>query len=152
VAFIEIRDRHGNIHQLEPGGRFSHIAISYKGRWLHAHPYRGVELVDSADLEKIGALTQVSLPEYPELTSDMLKTYLHKPYGSEFSWSDETYYCSKLVGKILGMNPEPMSFDAEVWKKTNLRGDVGLSPDDIYQKIRGPQRPRCEKVFPNPSY
>jgi hypothetical protein len=148
VAFIEIRDRFGNIHQLEPGGRFSHIAISYKGRWLHAHPYRGVEVIDSADLKKIGAVTIVSLPEYSELTSDKLKTYINKPYGTGFSWSDDTYYCSKLVGKILGMSPEPMSFNAVVWKSSKHIGDVGLSPDDIYRKIKGPHWTRCESVFP----
>lgn len=153
IAFVEMRDSQGNIHQLEPGGRFSHIAISYQGRWLHAHPYRGVELVDSADLEKIGSLTLVSVPNYKELTSKNILQYLGKPYDSSFSWDADGFYCSELVGKILGMAPEPMNFQAIIWKDTKPNRSVGLSPDDIFRKITGNLYrgrillPRCDGIF-----
>ncbi len=54
VAFIEIRNYEGKIIQLETNGQFAHVAISYQGNWLHAHPYRGVEIVSKEVLEKTG--------------------------------------------------------------------------------------------------
>ncbi len=154
VAFIEIRDKNGNLHQLEPGGRFAHIAISYHGQWLHTHPYYGVELIDTATLEKMGLLTFVEIPRQAELTTEELQKYLGRPYDHGYSWESEGYYCSKLVGKILQMKPEPMHFTANAWKHPPRAAQLsaGLSPDDIFRQIltrhyQGKIILRCETIF-----
>jgi hypothetical protein len=154
IAFIEIRDPQGKVHQLEPGGRFSHIAISYQGKWLHTHPYYGVQLVMTSELEKMGQLTLVEIPRQSELLPDELQKYMGRPYDSGFSWESEGYYCSKLVGKILHLPPEPMNFSAAAWNhKLHPRDNLGLSPDDIFRTVLTKSfdgrvlTPRCESVF-----
>jgi hypothetical protein len=153
IAFIEVRNSQGKIHQLEPGGRFAHIAIAYRGRWLHAHPYRGVELVDTPQLEKMGYPVLVSLPGTPDLTSQQMTLYLNKPYDADFTWESEGYYCSKLAGVLLGIEPEPMKFEADIWKNRKHKNGLGLSPDDLFEKVmsktfRGQVLvPRCESLF-----
>jgi hypothetical protein len=145
VAFVEIRNYNGDLLQLEPNGQFAHIAISYKGKWLHSHPYRGVEIVSMAELEKIGTVKEI-LPVFDlsELDRTLVETFLGKPYDANFSWDDESIYCSELIGKLLRMEPEPMQFKAEVWPEQfqKFRGKLGLSPDDIY-KILSDRRPQA---------
>lgn len=140
VAFLESRDRKGHLVQLEAGGRFSHVAISYKGKWLHSHPFRGVEIVSSEELQKMGHIAEVvSLAETPELSAEQLKNFLGKPYDKDFSWQDdERFYCSELIAKILGLPPEPMKFSAAAWpvRFQKLRGQPGVSPDGLYRKVK----------------
>lgn len=170
VAFIEMRDAEGKIQQMEPGGRFSHVAISYGDQWLHSHPYRGVEVISTEELTKMGSQTiVVPLHEAPALSEEQIKDFIGKPAG-KLSWNDhEGYYCSKLVGKLLHMYPTPMGFDSEMWQQRivekvriwkdllqNHVGELGLSPDDIYKQLQEPlyrqrlrkiSRPVCQKMF-----
>lgn len=68
VAFLQVRNYHGQVVQLEPGGQFAHMAISFKGMWLHAHPLKGVELVSTEKLSKIGVIQeQIELSDIEEL-------------------------------------------------------------------------------------
>lgn len=145
IAFIEMKDAQGQTVQLEPGGHFAHIAISYRGRWLHAHPYRGVELITSAQLEKIGRVVKMTLTSRSELTAEELVTYEGRPYDPTFSWTDDSYYCSQLIAKILQIEPLPMNFRAPLWQGRKKQQGWGLSPDDIYRILQ--QAPRCEKIF-----
>jgi hypothetical protein len=158
VAFLEIETSQGTI-QLEKGGRFSHVAISYKNRWLHTHPYFGVQLVTTRDLEKIGDITNIiELPGHPEPSENFVQQVLGKPYDRFFSWDGEGYYCSKLVAKALGLKPTPMNFEATIWSKhlTKNKGQLGLSPDDIFHELlsRGYLTKRyeksCSKIFLSP--
>lgn len=139
LAFIEMRSSDGKIVQLEPNGRFAHIAISVGNMWLHSHPYRGVELINQYELQKMGKVEFHTLKYYKKLNLKEISDYLGKPYDPLFSWDDDTYYCSELVGKILNIEPQPMSFDAPIWnKKYEFRkGELGLSPDDIYETVTG---------------
>lgn len=156
VAFMEATDKKGHVVQLIPEGRLSHIAISYENKWLHTHPYRGVEIVDQSELEKIGkiALT-IEISDRADLTFPEISTYLGKPYDNDFSWSDEKIYCAELVAKILDINPTPMSFSSKIWpeKYKRLQGRLGSSPDEIFKQLvtRGynPQRKfhSCTKFF-----
>lgn len=158
IAFIEVRLPDGRLLQMEPGGRFSHIAISYRGLWLHAHPYRGVELITTEQLKNLdrsGFVILKSLPNHEEITETELATYLDKPFDSNFSWESEAYYCSKLVAKILKIVPKPMTFSAAGWPEAfkSKAGQLGISPDEIYQEIasesfrRQSIAQKCEGLF-----
>lgn len=138
VAFIEVRDRNGKLVQLEPDGRFAHIAISYHGKWLHSHPYRGVELVDEKELLKIGSIGETTVvSSTKDLDSTLVSALIGRPYDREFSWTNESYYCSELVAKLLDIPPEPMDFSSPIWPKEyqKLNGQLGSSPDDIYRAL-----------------
>lgn len=135
VAFLEVRAPDGKLVALEPGGRFAHIAISYGSGWLHAHPMTGVAW--SPSLEAFGSVQAVLEDEANSaLSSDVVLELLEKPYDFEFSWTDEAYYCSELVAKLLGIPPSPMEFSGEKWKrdaKRLPRGELGISPGEVYQ-------------------
>lgn len=145
VAFIEIRDHQGRIQQFEPGGRFAYVAISFQNQWLHAHPYRGVELVEFSSLEKIGPVMPIEMRDIPELSYAQIKDYLGKPYDATFSWEGDGHYCSELVGKLLKILPKPMHFQSPVWMQRKKNFGVGLSPDDIYKEITQPVS--CQRIF-----
>lgn len=135
IAFIEIRKTNNQLIQLEPGGQYAHIAISFKDKWLHAHPYRGVEIIDQDGLKKMGKIVKtLTITDKPDLFMNEVIRFLGKSYDSYFSWSDDKIYCSELVGKILEIPPRPMSFSTDIWTENfkNSKNSLGLSPDDIY--------------------
>lgn len=139
IAFVEILDSQGQPLQLEPGGRFAHTAISYRGKWLQAHPIRGVELVSRARVEELGVIREiVALPDRAEPSEAEVAKYLGKPFDSALSWSDDAIYSSELVAKLLGIKPMPMAFEAAIWpaRFRLMRGQLGISPDDIFQILR----------------
>lgn len=156
IVFIELRSQSGQLIQLEPNGQFAHIAISYKDGWLHSHPFRGVEVISQDALEKIGTIKMIiTIQGLDSLKDTQVEKFLGKPYDAEFSWSDEKIYCSELIGKLLNIDPQPMTFETEIWPKhtQSLRGQLGLSPDDIFQflKKNGYQVQsiggKCSKIF-----
>lgn len=135
VAFIQMRDYYGNVVQLEPGARFAHSAISYKGKWLQAHPYRGVEHVTIDKIQKMGEILEyVEVPNLEELDEDKVNAMLGKPFDHGYIWDDEKIYCSELIGKLLNLTPTPMVF-SEHWPASYqaLNGQPGLSPDGVYR-------------------
>jgi hypothetical protein len=135
IAFLEFRDNKGQLIQLEPKGRFAHIAISYKGQWLHSHPYQGVEIVTQDGLEKIGTIKAIiTISKTHSLRKTEAEIFLGKPYDSKFSWSDDKIYCSELVAKLLKIEPQPMKFETDFWSEhyKSLNGQLGISPDDIF--------------------
>lgn len=139
IAFIEQLKPNGQTIKLEPNGLFAHIAISYQGYWLHSHPYRGVELISQSVLEKMGTIkTVITVSEKGSLKKKQIDKYLGKPYDSEFSWSDDKIYCSELIAKLLKINPQPMTFDIELWPKSfqNSQNQLGLSPDDLFHILK----------------
>lgn len=141
VAFIEMRNYYGQIIQLEPGGRFAHSAISYKGRWLQAHPLRGVELVPIEKIRKMGEIKEIlevkNLEEHDEAKVNAM---LGKPFDHGYVWDDEKIYCSELIAKLLNLPTKPMVF-SDSWPKQyqDLNGLPGLSPDGVYQILSAPQ-------------
>lgn len=138
VAFLEFYSPEGQLIQLEPGGRFAHVAISYRGGWLHSHPFRGVEVISTEALAKMGKITSVvNIPQLKEIPDATAARFLGKPYDAEFSWSDEKVYCSELIAKIFGLRPEPMHFDPKLWPERyrKLEGLPGLSPDKVYRRL-----------------
>ncbi|MES3036963.1 MAG: YiiX/YebB-like N1pC/P60 family cysteine hydrolase [Bdellovibrionota bacterium] len=138
VAFLEHYDTNGNLVQLEPGGRFYHMAISFQGKWLQAHPYQGVVLVDIDELEKMGTVTEIVRVNSPELTLEDIKPYLGLRYDQNFSWDDDKMYCSELVAKLLNIQPIPMVFAPGLWppQYQQYNGLPGISPDKIYLLLK----------------
>lgn len=135
VAFVEVRNYYGEIVQLEPDGQFAHIAISYRGYWLHAHPLRGVELVSLSQLRKMGEVKLIAqVDEMKDITVDQVLSYLGKPYDSDFTWGDDRIYCSELVAKLLSIKPQSMNFKSDAWGVhfRSKSGQIGISPDDIF--------------------
>lgn len=135
IAFIKMYHPNGQPIQLEPNGKFAHIAISYQGQWMHAHPRLGVVLQNSNELESLGKIKAViTLPEERLVNLNYLKESLGKAYDRGFAWDDQKIYCSELVGKALGIPPKPMYFDPRLWPEPyqKLNGLPGLSPDDIF--------------------
>lgn len=146
VAFIEVRDHQDQLVQLEQNGRFAHVAISYKGQWLHAHPYHGVELSSLDALEKMGKIIRVFIQDALEPSRPQLESYLGQPYNRSFEWSGQGFYCSQLVAKLLNIAPEPMKFYGDIWRGWTP-GDLGISPDDLYRLLEKRFRYRCESVL-----
>jgi hypothetical protein len=138
VAFIELRTASGELVQMEPDGRFGHTAISYRGKWLHSHPWRGVEWVSLDVIEKVGKVAEIlTLPDEAELPEEIVNGYLGRPFDREFLWDDDKIYCSELIAKLLGMEPRPMFFDPALWPESyrKLNGLPGISPDEIHRRL-----------------
>lgn len=137
LAFFVYRDARGEVIQFEPGGRFGHVAVAVPGGWLHSYPYKGVSIEPS--LETIGKEYElVTREDLPDLEAAEIEKVLGLPYDSNFVWDDpSSTYCSKLVGKLLGLDPEPMDFTTPYWegREPLPQGELGLSPDDLYQRL-----------------
>lgn len=135
VALIQMKDYYGNVVQLEPGGRFAHSAISYKGQWLQAHPYWGVQLTTIENVRKMGEIQEIiEVPNLEELDEAKVNEMLGKPFDHDYVWDDEKIYCSELIAKLLDLAPKPMVF-SDSWPASYqaLNGQPGLSPDGVYQ-------------------
>ncbi len=138
VAFIEARNLWRTTIEYEPQGRFFHTAISVGDQWLHAHPRKGVELID--DLTEFGPYKEIlRTDQYEEPNENFLRRHLNLPFNLFTSWNhDLSTYCSKIIGKFFNIKPEIMRFESPGWKNIpNLpRGELGLSPDDLYKKLQ----------------
>lgn len=138
VGFLELRNWHGEVIQLEPDFAYAHVALKVNGSWIHAHPSRGVEQLSESHLQKMGKIVfEIPLKDV-HLSPKSLQKYLGLSYDAEFSWSDEKIYCAELVAKLLGLAPSPMHFDLKYWDKYYLKyeGLPGSSPKKIYEKLR----------------
>jgi hypothetical protein len=140
LAFFEFYDYHGNLIQVEDGGRFSHVAISNGEFWLHAHPGKGkVEAVDSIkEMNFYKAKVFLFENDSLNLSSNALREYVDVTYDRDFDWSNRTLYNAELIALILGIAPSPMNFNANFWQKNSAvypSGNLGLSPDDIFSEL-----------------
>jgi len=148
VAFLILKDANGNIVQFEEGGRYGHVAVSYKGQWLHAHPTNGVELTHN--LSDIGWISVIlESDQFYEPTEEYVNQNLGKAFSYLKSWEDTNYtYCAKLLAEPLKVKPLPMNFAATMWQsRTGLpRGEKGLSADDLYKVFTG-RGFRVKQVF-----
>lgn len=143
VAFLQIRNYKGDVVQLEPGGRFAHVAISYQGMWLHAHPYRGVEMVTIDKIRQIGEIQEwIEISDLEDLEHKKVDKLLGKPFDHGYLWDDEKIYCAELIAKLIDLQPTPMIFNTEAWPKEyeKLNGLPGMSPDDIFEILSARQK------------
>lgn len=139
VAWMELRNYHGEVIQLEPNFYFAHIAIKWKGQWLHAHPSRGVEWVSLQQLEGFGKIKEILVSDKDsEFLSKEVPRFLGRPFDSEFSWSDEKIYCAELIAKLLNIKPTPMHFDLKYWNPwyQKYEGYPGSSPAKLYHELQ----------------
>ncbi|WP_413944604.1 hypothetical protein [Bdellovibrio sp. HCB-162] len=140
IAFLELYDRNGELVQYEPGGRFSHTAIQFDeigDKWLNAYPGEGVAIVSWEDLQHRGVVADiVEIPMDVHLSQ--VKPYMGRPFDFWYSWSDDAFYCTELIGKLLGVPTHPMKFNKQVWPKSywKLEGTPGLSPDQLWKWAR----------------
>jgi hypothetical protein len=138
VAFLELRDGHGQTVRLEPWFPWAHMAISFEGGWIHSHPSTGVEWASMERLEQFGRIAHVvSVPEWFQPRLELADAFFGLPYDREFSWDNRALYCSELVAKLLGIAPVPMVFDPALWPRDYLRfnGQPGISPGIVYRRI-----------------
>ena len=142
LAFVEVKDKNGQIIQYEPQGQFMHMAISYKGYWLHSYPPHGVSLTTLQELQKLGTVTIMPLMDVKPLRQQDIQKFVGKPFDYDFPWDDSKIYCAELIAKILGIRPSPMDFSAPVWpaRYKRLQGQLGISPDDIFDHFTGKKR------------
>ncbi|MCB9025868.1 MAG: hypothetical protein H6625_06095 [Bdellovibrionaceae bacterium] len=137
IAFLEFYNQEGTLVSLERGGRFGHVAISYKGGWLHSYPPRPVEWVP--DLNSFGVVSEIfDVYHLPNYNDEFFAKELGKISTIDSEWEDtESTYCAKLVGQILGIPPRPNKWDAPIWRQQELEtySEFGLSPDDIYEHL-----------------
>lgn len=137
VAFLESYDRNGNLIQYAPGGRFGHSAMQIGNLWLQAYPHEGVKLITWQELNhrgKVAAILEIPVDIRPE----QFQKYIGKPFDFDYSWTDDAFYCSELLGKILNIPTEPMHFNHAVWPKWywDKENTQGLSPDGAYKYLK----------------
>lgn len=137
VIFLEVTNSKGEAVLLEPDFPYAHVLFKTSQGYLHSHPRTGVSFLKETDLEKFGKYADSFYVEH-ELDWGAVEKYLGKPYDNEFSWGNEKFYCSELVGKLLGMAPEPMHFDPELWPSQfqQYEGKPGISPGKIYRALK----------------
>lgn len=130
IAFIKIFRPNGQVLMLEPDFEYAHSAIKIEGSWLHTHPSRGVELVE--DFAEIGFWDfEIKVISIDMEISDH-RQYLGRPFDHYYLWDDEALYCSELIAKLLGIMPEPMIFDSEIWGEHPAQGLLGISPGQVF--------------------
>lgn len=143
VAFIEAY-KDGKMIQLEPGGRFYHVAIRVGNKWVHAHPHKGVDEVD--DLELYGhRFYYLNHDLIPEPSREWVKARVGMPFDRTYSWDHPTaMYCTRLIAEYFEVPPRKgMAFRGGHWKipenvsrgELNSRGREGLSPDQLYSEL-----------------
>lgn len=138
VAWLELRDSKGQVIQLEPDFYFAHVAIEVNGKWLHANPRSGVELVSLEDLERVGKIKEILESDEDEVDSEGVKFFQSRPFDHQYSWSDDEIYCAELVAKLLDIAPSPMHFDSKYWSSwfQKYEGLPGASPSKVYQELK----------------
>ncbi|NBX76310.1 MAG: hypothetical protein EBQ92_07130 [Proteobacteria bacterium] len=139
VAFLEVKNAKGEIVQLEPDFPYAHVVILWDDKALHSHPRTGVAWSNPSDLDQFGTIKETLSIEPIEDFEQLIERWIGHPYDSRFSWEDDAFYCSELVAKVLGLSPEPMHFDPNLWPPSfsELEGKPGISPGKIYRKILG---------------
>ncbi len=139
VAFFRCFDSQGKLVEFVPGGQFCHVAIGYRGGWLHAHPVYGVEWKQGLEEIKVAKYGLTLLRKSAlSLSEKQVNPWLGVPYDPTFRWDTErATYCSKLVGKFLNITPKIMTFETPYWKnfKNLPENELGISPDAIYSEL-----------------
>lgn len=137
IAFFKTYSQ-GKLIQFSAEGQYTHVAIEFNEKWIHADPYYGVVVIDHLSEVSIKEY-QVDLLEHPEdlIPTNLIEKYIGLPYDHNFTWSDDAIYCSELIAKLLGLKPRPMKFNTEIWNNdyTSKRGLPGLSPDDLFSNL-----------------
>ncbi len=133
VAFLR-----SDITEYTPGGQFYHTALSYNGSWIHAHPFRGVELIN--DIESVfGEAVYITHPTLNEPSQLEIEKMLSQKFDLTSPWkSDYSTYCSKLIGRHFNLKPSIMLFASPAWDAFRDRlpvGQLGMSPDEVFTKL-----------------
>jgi len=129
-------------------GQAAHVAISYKGKWLHANPSRlNGRLSYSKGVHVVQNLTQIGLnfvvyenQNVPDPSEEYYSRMKDKSFNIFAEWNSTTEtHCSIIVGKHLvehsSLKPSKMKFKSSFWRGNTsaqkMRGRLGLSPQEI---------------------
>jgi len=138
VLFLEVKNSQGEIVQLEPDFPYAHVLISVEGQWAHSHPKTGVQRIGNSQIKQFGEPREMFEVELPHEAPKKITDWLGLPYDMSFQWTNDKFYCSELVAKILQMDPEPMHFDPQLWPPSfqEFEGLPGVSPGKIYRYLK----------------
>jgi hypothetical protein len=135
LALFKIYRPDGSFIQYEKNGQFAHTALLVDAGWIHAHPYKGVEVLPSLrDFPfPTAKITRLRLNS-PIIDGRYYQHFLGLPFDSDYSWDEDKIYCSELMAKILRIRPVPMVFDPKIWGPNHPQsGKPGVSPDGLYR-------------------
>ena len=138
VLFMQVY-QDGKLIQLEPGGQLYHVAIRYKGQWLHAHTHNNVDLVDSMEIYG-DRFILMSHPDFAEPTDEYVKYWVGKPFDRTYDWNNpDANYCTRLIAQVPSLNIPPGKawFAGKHWSKQTVcvRGREGMGPDDLFTEL-----------------
>jgi hypothetical protein len=137
VAFFIKKTATGKIEIYEKGSVYSHVAMKVGDKWLNAHPWRGVELTNN--LDGMGEIVEIMEdPSVDEPDQEFLDSVLGKKFFIFAAWDDSNiFYCSKVIGKYLNVNPLPIVVDEEIWQGRfqEYNGRPGLSPEGLHHEL-----------------
>lgn len=129
-------------------GEFSHVAVSYKGMWLHSHPSRlNGRLTDFPGVHISQNLSEIGLnfivfenPHIEDPSDEFYNNFKNRKFNLLAKWnSTSETHCSILVGKHLKVPPSKMKFRSSLWRNLDVstaRGKLGLSPKEIFKHIQ----------------
>jgi|GEM_PF-4116448 len=162
VAFF-IEDEHPH-SSLE--GPVSHVAISYKGKWLHSQPskingrlssFPGVHLTDNLMDLGLNYVIFENL-DIPDPSNDFYNDFKNKSFNIFAEWNSKTEtHCSILSGKYLmqflsDLSPTRMKFKSRIWRyhpeAQKMKGRLGMSPKEIFESVSRAQG--FEVIFQSP--
>lgn len=138
VLFLEVKNEKGQVVVLEPDFPYAHVILAVNQEFLvHAHPRTGVQRIGPEEVTPFGEVKEILTVEEGRDVTDIQK-WVGLPYDYGFSWDDDRFYCSELIAKVLGIEPEPMHFDPDLWPPSfwPLEGKPGISPGKIYRKLK----------------
>jgi hypothetical protein len=144
VAFFVDDDNPG----LSLEGEFTHVAISYRGRWLHAHPstvngrlskFPGVHLTQNLIEIGLNFVVFENL-DVEDPSEDFYNKFKDRSFDILADWNSKTEtHCSILVGKHLGVKPAKMKFKSAFWRNvdvSSVKGKLGVSPKEIFEHVK----------------
>lgn len=137
VKFFRQYNAKGELIRYERNGEFSHVAISYNGAWLHAHPYGGVRVLKSLDFLGMDYVI-LENPNHPEPNLEFISQQLSKTFDIFARWRDpHKTYCSKLIADFFKIKPRRMNFQSQSWNQIKTpKGQLGISPDEIFTELQ----------------
>lgn len=139
VAFFSAyHPKTGERIRLSEEGKFFHAALQVEGLWYESYPKFGSHQMDHLH-QHPGLKLKKILEKKTDLTFTGLEPYLGLPFDYSYNWEDpNSSYCSKFIALLLGVEPQPMTFKSEIWKRSAYkpRGELGLSPDELFNKLK----------------
>ena len=137
VAFFQKHKSNGELEKFGPNEPFYHTALKVPGGWLNAHPYYGVEVMPTlrshSDVGQVAKILEIN----DNINVLAYQQYLGAPFDFQYQWGGSKFYCTEVIGLVLGISPRPMTCDPHYWPSNYVKynGQVGLSPMELYREL-----------------